>query len=1186
MPTSFSDNKIFINGGEQIGSISRYASIKKMVSFDGKLVVAFEDGKVISYDSSWTNFNESGLASDGYHIGPQELIDMVEFNSQLLLIGRYGHIASYDSTTGWKSFSGEGAGTGFHYDGDINFSIITSVTVHSGSLVFGNWKGEVYSYDGTAWKWADGTGTGSGPYNDGSAIGYNDVSAMYSDGSQLIIASEKGAVASFDGAWKNFDGTGTGSGPHNDGSAVGGKINTINKLSGTLVFAGVEGRIASFNSTWSAYDSGTGMSDSGSTCMGKEIISSVVFDSKLVVGTANGFISYYDTQWRSPLSGGLASTGPEVDNKPVKTMVVHGTDFVVAGSIAPNQKNNKISRYNGSWITATDFSSIECEVSIGLIESNVVGSVEFDNKIITFTDKFEISYFDLATKEYVAYNDASNPYTNLNSQLKTIDSAPIAIGSELIIPCNGGFTTVYNKTTDTWYYPNQKDSTGAYHSHEFALTDAQPGGAVTALASDGSNMFFGRADGKVVASSASNKFLEFGNLRGQKITTMAVFNGHLYAANQLGDLREFEYDSLDLQLPTGEKALRGTLGARIPTYLYATDNRLIVGCDSGYVTAYDGEEFEHFKGVPYYYNDGEAVNYNDINCMFEFTTSSPSAPNVLVVAGTNGYVGSFDTSYWENWDGSGKGIGPYSDGGWYGMGTHNDGASFAYKNVRSMIQNGDYLYIITQNEAIATFDYGQRQWTDFKGDVKYLNSFSEFDSDAGGTADALKAENFYVSFVEFRALTDAQKQERIAKDLAFLTDDTIKGDNPSLSAVKRDLVFYTKETPWGEHGAKFSWTSSDYISKDGKVIRPTISDGPQSASLTATASFLKFSDTKNFSITVLPPSTDEEIVEDDVRLLTLPSLTKETVVMPTFGANGSVISWDTSHHNFVNSDGTVIRPPYTKTNGVGILVATISYGSVVKEKQIQVDVRKFDSAAEAIAYDISQLSIPSTINFKYNFPDQGYNDSVISWSFYNHPAIEDDGTVVRPAIGETNVTADVDAIFRLGDTYVYQAYSVTVEAHTAGSAAVTAAAEALEIEYDNNYEEEDSIMYDVLLPTAGINGTTISWVSNHPNITSTGVVTRPAAGMADVVGDLVATITDGTNSIDRYFSLNVLADFTDQEAVEFDTDWASVGEVASSRISVSEFGPAGSELDLHFDQHPALDANGDLIIPTEAKCSW
>lgn len=71
---------------------------------------------------------------------------------------------------------------------------------------------------------------------------------------------------------------------------------------------------------------------------------------------------------------------------------------------------------------------------------------------------------------------------------------------------------------------------------------------------------------------------------------------------------------------------------------------------------------------------------------------------------------------------------------------------------------------------------------------------------------------------------------------------------------------------------------------------------------------------------------------------------------------------------------------------------------------------------------------------------------------------------------------------------------------------------------------ENNIVANLSLPTSGLNGSDISWVSSNPDIISeSGIVTRPEIGRDSVNVVLTATIRRGTESATREFNLTVVA---------------------------------------------------------------
>ncbi|WP_222599261.1 immunoglobulin-like domain-containing protein [Aquibacillus kalidii] len=104
----------------------------------------------------------------------------------------------------------------------------------------------------------------------------------------------------------------------------------------------------------------------------------------------------------------------------------------------------------------------------------------------------------------------------------------------------------------------------------------------------------------------------------------------------------------------------------------------------------------------------------------------------------------------------------------------------------------------------------------------------------------------------------------------------------------------------------------------------------------------------------------------------------------------------------------------------------------------------------------------------------------------------------------------------------------------------------------------NEITTDLELPDSGAYETTITWESNHPDIiASNGEVTRPSYDNGDQTVVLTATISDGTNSKTKDFTVTVLKAKQDSLAFQEDVDNLVV--------------------------HHVDDVRGNLYLPTEGE---
>lgn len=160
-----------------------------------------------------------------------------------------------------------------------------------------------------------------------------------------------------------------------------------------------------------------------------------------------------------------------------------------------------------------------------------------------------------------------------------------------------------------------------------------------------------------------------------------------------------------------------------------------------------------------------------------------------------------------------------------------------------------------------------------------------------------------------------------------------------------------------------------------------------------------------------------------------------------------------------------------------------------------------------------------------SLPTKGEHGSTITWQSSNEEIISTQGTVTRAdyPLGDRMVT--LKATIESGAIHYVRSFSLTVlQKEITPEQSVEADAAAIELQYGAG-DSAQYVTHDVVLPTSGENGTTITWQSSHPNIISeTGKVNRPT-GRNTPGGDrtvtLTATVTKGSASATRTFTLVV-----------------------------------------------------------------
>lgn len=213
----------------------------------------------------------------------------------------------------------------------------------------------------------------------------------------------------------------------------------------------------------------------------------------------------------------------------------------------------------------------------------------------------------------------------------------------------------------------------------------------------------------------------------------------------------------------------------------------------------------------------------------------------------------------------------------------------------------------------------------------------------------------------------------------------------------------------------------------------------------------------------------------------------------------------------------------------------------------------------------------SEVTTDITLPTSGLYGTTVSWDTSAHSSITEAGVVSRPANGNGDDSATLVATISKNAASDTKSFDVTVlESELTEAQMVADDKEALEIGLVDPLESYSRVINDMTFPTTGtVYGSTITWdASGHPNVTDTGVVTRPAADDPDVTGTIVATITNGSTTDTKSFEVTVL----DQGE--------SLGlEVLSVQTQTN----IADNQDLDFigttaDHDRGIDASGDYVI--------
>ena len=189
--------------------------------------------------------------------------------------------------------------------------------------------------------------------------------------------------------------------------------------------------------------------------------------------------------------------------------------------------------------------------------------------------------------------------------------------------------------------------------------------------------------------------------------------------------------------------------------------------------------------------------------------------------------------------------------------------------------------------------------------------------------------------------------------------------------------------------------------------------------------------------------TDWEAVYKDIEDLDALAMTEDwqnsggintdKITLPVLGANGSTITWASSHEELVGTDGTINIPSYSTFiyyyGGYSTveLVATVSKGEAQTDKYYYINITSGLEETEEDQKAIEDYDYVYDIIWSEGWDDwEGYqgdhfdfpatlpNGSTISWSSENPDVIASDGTINRPPKGEGDQLVAVSFLITRG----------------------------------------------------------------------------------------------------------------------------------------------------------------------------
>ncbi len=253
------------------------------------------------------------------------------------------------------------------------------------------------------------------------------------------------------------------------------------------------------------------------------------------------------------------------------------------------------------------------------------------------------------------------------------------------------------------------------------------------------------------------------------------------------------------------------------------------------------------------------------------------------------------------------------------------------------------------------------------------------------------------------------------------------------------------------------------------------------------------------------------------------------------------VKWSSSNTAVISNNGDVVRPAFADGNATVTLTATLTKGT----------------ASDTKAFNVTVLALAPysyTVTFDSQNADTAANPSSIvvtepATKVASLPTVpvkagfEFGGWFTETNGGGTQFTASTIVT---GSITVYAKWTATAPVDTSAQD-VASLKSTLAISFADG-DTATSVTKNITLPS-GSNGVNVSWSSTNTSIVSTaGIVTRPAFADGNATVTLTATLSKGTASDTKAFSVTVLAITPYSYTVTFDSQNADTAANPSSIV--------------------------------------
>lgn len=178
--------------------------------------------------------------------------------------------------------------------------------------------------------------------------------------------------------------------------------------------------------------------------------------------------------------------------------------------------------------------------------------------------------------------------------------------------------------------------------------------------------------------------------------------------------------------------------------------------------------------------------------------------------------------------------------------------------------------------------------------------------------------------------------------------------------------------------------------------------------------------------------TYSELVDEEIQDLSLGDLSAITgnLALPSSGKNSTVITWSSSNESVLSNAGLVTRPRYGEPNANIVLTATITLGTISKNKVFNATVISQYSDAQSVFDDTQNLFMEGNIenlHSNLSLPAAGKEGSLITWQSSSPNILSEAGAIInRPQKGTGKVLVTLKATISKGAESSEKSFGVYV----------------------------------------------------------------------------------------------------------------------------------------------------------------